>query len=59
MGQESSNTPGLGIKIIANAQCYSSSPEVEHLEPVQFVEDPGGELPHAVVLQTQLLEAGQ
>ena len=35
------------------------SPEVEHLEPVQFVEDPGGELPHAVVLQTQLLEAGQ
>ena len=35
------------------------SPEVEHLEPVQFVEDPGGELPHAVVLQPQLLEAGQ
>ena len=49
----------MGIQINANAQYYSSSPEVEHLEPVQFVEDPGGELPHAVVLQPQLLEAGQ
>ena len=43
----------------ANAQHCSPSPEVEQFEPVQFVEDPGGELPHAVVLQPQLLEAGQ
>ena len=43
----------------ANAQHCSSSPEVEEFELFQFVEDPGGELPHAVVLQPQLLEAGQ